>query len=85
MSSSQSTRMNPGILSQSRLLLLHPLAVRKDVAKRELIANKLQKVLDHGYVWLGKVLSLTGYFAMDKAKGEDFHMTPTGPPTCMYL
>jgi hypothetical protein len=33
-----------------------------DAAKRALIAKKLQKVLDRGYVKLGKVLSLTGYF-----------------------
>ena len=49
-----------------------------DATKRALITKKLQKVLNSGYMRLGKVLSLTGYFAVDKAKGADIRMVYDG-------
>jgi hypothetical protein len=55
-----------------------PQQSESDAAKRALIAKKLQKVLDRGYVKLGKVLSLTGYFAVDKAQGTDIRMVYDG-------
>jgi hypothetical protein len=55
-----------------------PQQSESDATKRALIAKKLQKVLDIGYVSLGKVLSLTGYFAVDKAQGTDIRMVHDG-------
>jgi hypothetical protein len=49
-----------------------PQQSESDAAKRAVITKKLQKVLDQGYVRLGKVLSLTSYFFMDKAKDQTF-------------
>ena len=55
-----------------------PQRSESDTIRRGLIAKKLQKVLDRGYVTLGKVLSLTGYFAVDKAQGTDIRMVYDG-------
>jgi hypothetical protein len=44
---------------------------------RVLITKKLQNVLDRGHIccsWGRWLLSLTGYFTMDKVKGADIHM-----------
>jgi hypothetical protein len=55
-----------------------PQQSESDTAKRTLIAKQLQKVLDRGYVKLGKVLSLTGYFAVDKGGETDIRMVYDG-------
>jgi hypothetical protein len=51
-----------------------PQQSESDTVKHALITKKLQKVLDRGYVKLGTVLSLTGYFAVDKAQGKEIRM-----------